>query len=157
MKKLVYMISDNDQETKSAVQNNASSNLDEIQKTVIQDKVQTITTILDNGLTFPIIVQKNIPLRWTITAENDDINDWNIEILIKEFGVDQKLKAGKNIIEFTPTQANTFEYSCWLDQITSTITVVNDINNFTVQDINNYIDYLGYESAAILCHNGSGI
>lgn len=133
------------------------SNLDEIQKAVIKDDIQTITTILDNGLDSPIIVQKNIPFRWTITAENDDINSWNIEILIKEFGVDKKLKAGKNIIEFTPTQSDTFKYSCWLDQITSTITVVNDINNFTDQDINSYIKYLGYRSDSILCHNGGGI
>ncbi|WP_286807510.1 hypothetical protein [Acetobacterium sp. MES1] len=83
-----------------------------------------------------------------ITVENDDIYSWNIGILIKEFGVDQKLKAGENIIEFNPTHSDAFMYCCWLDQITRTV---------TVQDINNYIKYLGCESDSFLCHNGSGI
>jgi len=157
MKKSVYNIGGNDQAIKTSGQNNAVPDLDEIPKAILKDNVQTITTTLDNGLCSPFIVQKNILCRWTITAKNGDINSWNNEILIKGFSVDKKLKAGKNIIEFTPTQSDTFNYACWMGLVTSTITVVNDINNFTVQDFNDYSNNPGYGSGSSSYHNGSGI
>ncbi|MGV8907098.1 MAG: hypothetical protein ACOH15_10925 [Acetobacterium sp.] len=157
MKKPVYIIGGNDQVTETAGQNNAVSNLGKIPKAILKDKVQTITTILDNGLCSPFIVQKNIPLRWTITAKNGHINSWNNEISIKDFSVDKKLKAGENIIEFTPTQSDTFNYVCWMGLVISTITVVNDINNFTVKDFDGYANNRGYVSGSSLYHNGGGI
>lgn len=157
MKKSVYIIGGNDQATMATGQNNAAPNLEEIPKANLKDNVQTITTTLDNGLCSPFIVQKNIPFRWTITAKNGHINSWNNEISIKDFSVDKKLKAGKNIIEFTPTQSDTFNYICWMGLVTSTITVVNDINNFTVKDFNGYSNNLGYVSGSSLYHSGGGI
>jgi len=157
MKKSVYNIGGNDQETKTSGKNNAVPNLDKIPKAILKDNVQTITTTLDNGLCSPIIVQKNIPFRWTITAKKGEINGWNNEILIKDFSVDKKLKAGRNIIEFTPTQSDTFNYACWMGLATSTITVVNDINNFTVQDFNDYSNNPGYGSGSSSYHSGDGI
>jgi len=95
----------------------------------IQDGVQIVTTKLSSGSYEPIIVQKGIPVRWTIRAQKGDINGCNNEIVIPKFNKSKKLEVGDNIIEFTPTQTGTFAYSCWMGMIRSKITVVDDINN----------------------------
>mgnify|MGYP000273899951 CR=1 FL=1 len=95
----------------------------------IQDGVQIVTTKLSSGSYEPIIVQKGIPVRWTIRAQKGDINGCNNEIVIPKYNKSKKLEVGDNIIEFTPTQTGTFAYSCWMGMIRSKITVVDDINN----------------------------
>ena len=44
-------------------------------------------------------------------------------LIIPAYGKQQKLELGDNIIEFTPTQAGTITYTCWMGMISSTITV----------------------------------
>lgn len=62
------------------------------------------------------------------TAQRSDINGCNNEIVIPKFNKRKKLEAGDNVIEFTPKETGTFEYSCWMGMIRSKITVVDDIN-----------------------------
>lgn len=95
----------------------------------IQNGVQIVTTKLQPGRYEPIIVQKGIPVKWTIQAQKSDINGCNNEIIIPKFNKAKKLVAGDNVIEFTPTETGTFAYSCWMGMIRSKITVVDDINN----------------------------
>ena len=95
----------------------------------IQDGVQIITTKLSSGRYEPITVQKGIPVKWIIQAQKGDINGCNNEIIIPKLDKSKKLKAGDNVIEFTPTQTGTFAYSCWMGMIRSKITVVDDISN----------------------------
>lgn len=95
----------------------------------VQDGVQTVTTRLSPGRYEPITVQKGVPVKWVIQARKDDINGCNNEIVIPEFKVRKKLKTGENIIEFTPAEAGTFVYSCWMGMIRSRITVVDDIKH----------------------------
>jgi sulfite exporter TauE/SafE/copper chaperone CopZ len=95
----------------------------------IQDGVQIVTTKLQPGRYEPIIVQKDIPVKWTIQAQKSDINGCNNEIIVPKFNKVQKLQAGDNVIEFTPTETGAFAYSCWMGMIRSKITVVDNINN----------------------------
>ena len=104
--------------------------------------VQTITTKLSSGRFEPITVQKGIPVKWIIQAEESEINGCNNEIVIPKFNTQKKLVAGDNIIEFTPTQSGTFAYSCWMGMIRSKITVVDDIKNTTGSgDSSQKVDY----------------
>jgi len=100
----------------------------------IRNGVQTVTTELSSGRYEPIIVQKGIPVKWTIKAEKSNLNGCNNEIIIPKFNTSKKLAAGDNVIEFTPTETGTFAYSCWMGMIRSKITVVDDINNFNASD-----------------------
>jgi len=38
--------------------------------------------------------------------------------------MDYGFQPGDNVIEFTPTQTGTFQYSCWMGMIFGNITVV---------------------------------
>jgi len=95
----------------------------------VQNGIQIVRTKLEPGRYEPIVVQKGIPVKWTIQAQKSDINGCNNEIVIPKFKKSKKLEAGDNVIEFTPTETGTFPYSCWMGMIRSKITVVDDINN----------------------------
>ena len=89
------------------------------------DGVQTVTTKLSSGRYEPITVQKGVPVKWVIQAKAADINGCNNKMVIPKYNIEKKLVAGDNIIEFTPTEAGTFAYSCWMGMIRSKITVVD--------------------------------
>lgn len=77
----------------------------------------------------PIVVQKGIPVKFIIRADQSNINSCNSTIIIPEYNIQADLKAGDNIIEFTPTKTGTIGYSCWMGMINSSIIVVDDITN----------------------------
>lgn len=93
----------------------------------VSDNIQTVTTKLHPGSYEPITVQKGVPVKWVIQADNKDINGCNNEIFVPKYNIEKKLEAGDNIIEFTPTESGTFAYSCWMGMIRSKISVVDDI------------------------------
>jgi sulfite exporter TauE/SafE/copper chaperone CopZ len=95
----------------------------------IKDGVQEVTTGLSSGSYEPIVVQKGIPVKWTIQAEDGDINGCNNSIIIQKYGIQKTLEVGDNVIEFTPTDSGTVPFSCWMGMIRSKITVVDDLNN----------------------------
>lgn len=97
-------------------------------KAIVNDGIQIVSTTLDRGIYDPIIVQTGRPVKWTITANDGDLNSCNNKMLIRSYGVEQKLLVGENVVEFTPTKAGTINYSCWMGMVGSTITVVDDIN-----------------------------
>lgn len=148
--------SGNAQSTKAASGNNAAANLDAVPKATSEGTTQTVTTTLDGGQYSPIVVQKGVPLKWTITAKNGDINSCNNQMVINDYNLNQKLNVGENVIEFTPTESGTFPYSCWMGMVTSTITVVDDINNITDQDISGYSGNAGSAAGngCSMCQNG---
>lgn len=101
---------------------------------VLNGNVQTVTTTLPNGRYQPITVQKGIPVQWTIQAEATDINGCNDEMVSEDFGFQQKLNPGENKVEFTPSKTGTFTYTCWMNMLSSTITVVDDLSKVTAED-----------------------
>lgn len=100
-----------------------SNDQQEITQSQVVDNVQKVDTSLASGQYVPIQVKAGIPVKWTITAEEGTVNGCNGEIVIPEYRIQQTLKTGENVIEFTPTEAGDFSYSCWMGMIRSTITV----------------------------------
>ena len=95
---------------------------------VIKDGVQTVTTTLSPNSYSPIVVQKGIPVKWTIQASSGSINGCNGTMIIQKFNIQKSLQAGDNVIEFTPTDSGVIPYSCWMGMIRSKIIVVDDIS-----------------------------
>lgn len=93
---------------------------------IIEDGVQVISSTLSPGSYPSITVQARMPVKWIIDAPKGSINGCNYKIYINEYGIEYQFKSGENIIEFTPTNAGTFRYSCWMGMIRGTITVIED-------------------------------
>lgn len=111
----------------------ASSGAGNIAK--IEGNVQIVSTKLESGRYSPIIVQKGIPVKWTITADQKDLNGCNNPVTIPKYNIQKKLAAGDNIIEFTPEEEGNITYTCWMGMISSNIKVVSDISKVTDSDI----------------------
>lgn len=87
------------------------------------DDTQTVETSLSDGYV-PITVYAGTPVKWTISADKKSITSCNRTMEIPEFNIEYSFASGDNVVEFTPTKAGTYTYTCWMGMIRSTITVV---------------------------------
>jgi sulfite exporter TauE/SafE len=90
------------------------------------DGFQAVSTTLQPGSYPAITVRAGIPVRWTMDAPVGSINGCNNRIFIPKYDVEHKFTEGENVIEFTPGEAGTVRYSCWMGMIRGTITVVEE-------------------------------
>jgi len=93
---------------------------------VVQGDVQVLESTLERGSYPSITVAAGIPVRWTINAAAEAINGCNRTMVIPEYGLQHEFAPGENVLEFTPTQAGTYRYSCWMGMIRGTITVTKE-------------------------------
>jgi sulfite exporter TauE/SafE/copper chaperone CopZ len=93
---------------------------------IMENEVQVINSTLTSSSYPAITVQAGIPVKWIIDAPQGTINGCNNRIFINEYGIEYTFTEGENIIEFTPDKTGTFQYSCWMGMIHSTITVVDN-------------------------------
>jgi sulfite exporter TauE/SafE len=96
---------------------------------VLNQNVQNVTTEIQDDSYEPIIVQKGIPVRWTIKVKKEHLNECNNKIIVSKFKIEKKLEEGDNIIEFTPLESGEVVYTCWMGMIESKIIIVNDLNS----------------------------
>ncbi|MCR4284813.1 MAG: sulfite exporter TauE/SafE family protein [archaeon] len=69
-------------------------------------------------------LRKGIPVRWEIDVK--ELTNCNNEIIVREYNLDIKLNKGMNIVEFTPTEAGTVRWSCWMGMIPGVFVVTED-------------------------------
>ena len=85
---------------------------------------QVVRSEVDYGSYEAIRVQSGVPVEWTIYVPEGRLNGCNGEILVQEYGLDVKLREGENVVTFTPGEAGTVPYSCWMGMIRSSIHIV---------------------------------
>lgn len=109
----------------SSFNSNSSTNSS---KAVLEDGVQIINMTANNNGYSPNVfyVQKGVPVKWIINGES--LNYCNNSIVVNSLNIQQKLKSGENIIEFTPT-AKDINFSCWMGMIRGVIKVVDDLDS----------------------------
>jgi sulfite exporter TauE/SafE/copper chaperone CopZ len=91
---------------------------------VIENGVQIVKSTLRPNRYPAITVQQGIPVHWTINAPPGSITGCNYTAIFYEYDIEHVFQQGDNVIEFTPTKAGKFRYSCWMGMIKSTITVI---------------------------------
>ena len=101
----------------------------------IEGNVQVVTTTLDDGSYKPIIVQKGIPVKWTIKATEAGLNGCNNPVTIPKYNIQKELAVGDNLIEFTPQAEGDITYTCWMGMVSSNIKVVADLDKLSAQDM----------------------
>lgn len=101
----------------------------------IKGETQVVETTLQSGRYQPIVVQKGIPVKWTIRAAENDLNGCNNPITIPQYNTQIELVPGDNVIEFTPQETGKITYTCWMGMISSTITVVDDLSDISEKDL----------------------
>ncbi|MDD5463628.1 MAG: sulfite exporter TauE/SafE family protein [Candidatus Moranbacteria bacterium] len=69
-------------------------------------------------------IKKGVPVKWVIDAQAP--NSCASSIMISKLGIRKTLKAGQNIIEFTPTESGKLPFSCAMGMYTGTFNVVDE-------------------------------
>ena len=69
-------------------------------------------------------IKKGIPVRWEIDAL--DPYSCASSLVLSKMGIRKNLVAGKNVIEFTPTETGKLSFSCFMGMYTGSFTVVED-------------------------------
>jgi len=89
-----------------------------------KDGVQTIRMSALRGYSpNKFTVKKGIPVKWVINVENP--YTCAASIVAPKIGLRKTLNVGENIIEFTPQEAGTINFSCAMGMYRGTINVVN--------------------------------
>lgn len=110
----------------SAAANGSKAEQGNVSGSELVDGVQVITSTLTLGRYPNITVQAGIPVKWVIDAPAGSINGCNYKMILREYGIEYTFQEGENIIEFTPTEAGTYQYSCWMGMIHGNIFVTED-------------------------------
>lgn len=100
---------------------------EDYKKAILKDKYQEIWFDLDYDHYEDIVLQKDIPVKMIIHIDKNKLTGCNNEIVMKEFGIDQKLKVGDNVIEFTPKKKGNYTYTCYMNMIKNNIKVIDDL------------------------------
>jgi uncharacterized protein len=69
-------------------------------------------------------LKKGVPVKWNINVE--ELTGCNNEIIVRDYGIDVKLKKGMNVVEFTPDKTGTVRWSCWMGMIPGAFVVTED-------------------------------
>lgn len=68
------------------------------------------------------IVKQDVPVEFIVDGTNA-VGCTSI-LVSRDFGFNEQLERGENIITFTPAQKGTFQFSCGMNMVQGTITVV---------------------------------
>ena len=90
-----------------------------------QGDVQYISSVLENGRYPEITVYSNKPVVWTIQAPAEALTGCNYRMVFNEYGITHELTPGENVIEFTPGDAGTVQYTCWMGMINGKINIID--------------------------------
>lgn len=91
--------------------------------TQMENGVQVVRSTL-SGRQYPsITVQQGVPVRWIIDAPAGSVNGCNYRMMLSPFGQEVELHEGENIVEFTPEQSGSYDYSCWMGMVYGNVTV----------------------------------
>lgn len=91
------------------------------------DKSQTVISMVGSSSYENVVVQKAIPAKLIFRVDEKNLNGCNNAIVIPDLGIQKRLSAGDNVIEFTPRETGSINFSCWMGMISGQITVVDDI------------------------------
>jgi len=98
----------------------------------IEDGVQLVTTEMKAGSYDSIVVQKGIWVKWTIKADESELNGCNNPVTIPKYNIVKKLVPGDNVIEFMPQEAGDINYTCWMGMINGYIKVVDNLEEVDI-------------------------
>jgi len=90
-----------------------------------QGGVQVVQLSVSGGsyMPNPIRVKKVIPVR--MVADIANMPGCSKSIVMAEFGIHKTVSEGDNIIEFTPSESGTFQFSCSMNMYRGTVIVEN--------------------------------
>jgi len=69
------------------------------------------------------VLKKGVPVKWKIDVQQ--LTGCNNEILVRDYGLDIKLKSGLQTVEFTPDKTGTIRWSCWMGMLQGQFIIID--------------------------------
>ncbi len=103
-----------------------SDNVEELNVAEVSESgdVQYVSSELDFGSYPEITVYSGIPVKWTINVPEEVINGCNYKMVLSAYGITHVFTPGENVIEFTPGEPGTVQYTCWMGMINGKINII---------------------------------
>lgn len=103
-----------------------SENTEELNMAEISESgdVQYVSSELDFGSYPEITVYSGIPVKWTINVPEEVINGCNYKVVLSVYGITHEFTPGNNVIEFTPGEPGSVQYTCWMGMINGKINII---------------------------------
>ena len=108
---------------KSVVKNEPKNELN-MAKISESSDIQYVESNLDYGSYPDITVYSGIPVKWTINVPEEVINGCNYKVILNTYGITHEFTPGENVIEFTPGEPGTVQYTCWMGMIYGKINII---------------------------------
>ncbi|HUL11191.1 MAG TPA: sulfite exporter TauE/SafE family protein [Methylococcaceae bacterium] len=70
------------------------------------------------------VLKKGVPVKWIIDGK--ELNECNRAITVPKLGLQFDIKAGEQVIEFTPRERGTILWSCWMGMIRGSFQVQDE-------------------------------
>ncbi|MBP5596802.1 MAG: sulfite exporter TauE/SafE family protein [Pseudobutyrivibrio sp.] len=90
---------------------------------------QEVQSNLELGYYPEITVYSGVPVKWTINADERSITGCNYRMILNQYGLSHDFVPGENVIEFTPGDVGTVDYTCWMGMISGRINVIDGGQN----------------------------
>ena len=87
--------------------------------------MQYVNSELDFGTYPKITVYSGIPVKWSINVPEEVIDGCNYKMVISTYGITHEFTPGENVIELTPGESGTVQYTCWMGMINGKINITN--------------------------------
>ena len=87
------------------------------------DEVVAATGEVDYGAYRDVRLKAGVPTELTFHVPEGKLIGCNSSLAIPAFGIQADLATGDTVVSFTPDQAGTYPYACWMGMIKATITV----------------------------------
>ena len=88
--------------------------------------VQIVRSTLSGGRYPNITVKAGTPVRWIIDVPKGALNGCNYRMVLRAYGISHTFSEGENVIEFTPEETGTVNYTCWMGMIRGKIFVTDE-------------------------------
>ena len=99
------------------------------------------------------VLKKGVPVKWVINGK--EINGCNNAIQSPKLGLKFDVKKGEQTIEFTPNEAGTIPFSCWMGMIPGTFIVKDDVDVNDAAAVQQELDAVEVPKGGS-CGGGSG-
>lgn len=101
----------------------AQHDSDEVVTSTDADGVQRATIEVDYGSYQGVRLKADVPAEFTFHVPEGKLIGCNSSLAVPAFGIHADLATGDTVVSFTPDQAGTYPYACWMGMIKATITV----------------------------------
>ena len=91
--------------------------------------VQIVRSTFSGGRYPNITVKAGTPSSWIIDVPKGALNGCNYRMVLRAYGISHTFSEGEDVIEFTPEETGTVNYTCWMGMIRGKIFVTDEEEN----------------------------